>query len=357
MEPASVRHKAPPPPPHTHLAGKVVKKTLEHFGDGYSAAAVEAIDKSTYIDDLLRLAASDEAACDTQQQTQCLLAQGGFHLRKWLSNSAAVMESIPEADRAKEAVLNLGERDAHSCLPTVKTLGVSWHAQSDTFTFRYQQSKQSPTKRSVLSRLSTVFDPRGQIAPFTIRARILFQDLCLLGVGWDEQLPSAEAKKWQAWFGELPALSGVQAPRSFKAPDAAESQLSVHTFVDTSDRAIAVSAYVRAVDATGNVRVTLAMAKAKPAPIRRQTIPQLELRGAVLFIRVSQHLEQAIGLPISQHTFWTDSMNVLGWIRNHSRRYKIDTPISCIVLIWFVALSLSTATPLRSILCCRAYSR
>ncbi|XP_065177011.1 uncharacterized protein LOC135806713 [Sycon ciliatum] len=307
-----------------YLAGKAVKKTLEHFGDGYSAAAVEAIDKSTYVDDLLSSAASDEAACNTQQQTQCLLAQGGFHLRKWLSNSAAVMESIPEADRAKEAVLNLGERDAHSCLTTVKTLGVSWHSQSDTFTFRYQQTKQSPTKRSVLSGLSTVFDPRGQIAPFTIRARILFQDLCLLGVGWDERLPSAETKKWQAWFGELPGLSGVQAPRSFKAPGAPESQLSVHTFVDASDRAIAASAYVRAVDTTGNVRVTLAMAKAKPAPIRRQSIPQLELRGAVLGIRVSQHLEQAIGIPISQHTFWTDSMNVLGWIRNHSRRYKVD---------------------------------
>eukprot|EP00117_Sycon_ciliatum_P015563 scpid105752/ scgid15351/ len=66
------------------------------------------------------------------------------------------------------------------------------------------------------------------------------------------------------------------------------------------------------------------MSKAKPAPVKRQTIPQLELRAAVLGVRVSLLVAEATGIPISEHSFWTDSMNVLGWVQSHSRRYKVD---------------------------------
>ena len=178
------------------------------------------------------------------------------------------------------------------------------------------------TRRSVLSGLASAFDPRGQIAPFTIRARVLLQDTWLLDQAWDDELPPTHARKWREWFDELPDLAAINAPRSFKA--ATESILSVHTFTDASDRAIAAATYIRAEDAAGNVRVTLAMAKAKTAPARRQTIPQLELRGAVLGLRTSSEVGNALDIPVAEHTFWTDSMNVLGWIRSHSRRFKVD---------------------------------
>ena len=179
------------------------------------------------------------------------------------------------------------------------------------------------TRRSVLSGLASAFDPRGQIAPFTIRARVLLlQDTWLLDQAWDDDLPPTHTRKWREWFDELPNLAAINAPRSFKA--ATESILSVHTFTDASDRAIAAATYIRAEDAAGNVRVTLAMAKAKTAPARRQTIPQLELRGAVLGLRTSSEVGNALDIPVAKHTFWTDSMNVLGWIRSHSRRFKVD---------------------------------
>ena len=41
-------------------------------------------------------------------------------------------------------------------------------------------------------------------------------------------------------------------------------------------------------------------------------------------MRVSLLVAEATGIPISEHSFWTDSMNVLGWVQSHSRRYKVD---------------------------------
>ncbi|XP_065182163.1 uncharacterized protein LOC135812873 [Sycon ciliatum] len=305
-----------------YLAGRAVQEVLRRFGPEYPAHTIEALERSRYIDDLLASRPTVADAVKSRLHCQEILAHGGFHLRKWLSNSAEVVESVPVADRAASTVVNVGDH-VHCTLPTTKTLGVTWSAKQDTFTFRFQQPQLSKlTRRSVLSGVATAFDPRGQISPFIIRARVLLQDTWLLGLSWDDELPSTVATKWKAWFGELPALAAIAAPRSFKA--SAASSVSIHTFTDASDRAIAAATYVRAEDSSGAVRVTLAMAKAKTAPTRRQTIPQLELRGAVLGLRISSEVGDALDVPISEHTFWTDSMNVLGWIRSHSRRFKVD---------------------------------
>ena len=215
----------------------------------------------------------------------------------------------------------------HFTLPVVKTLGVSWIAEEDVFTFRYNVPEVIGfTKRSALKGLATVFDPRGLIAPFTIRSRIMFQDAWLLQSEWDDRLPQHENARWTKWFAELPDLQRLKIDRCFKSSDrtADKDQLSVHTFSDASDRAIAAVSYIRAQYPDGYVKISLAMAKAKAAPIRRLTIPQLELRGAVLAVHVRQYVQQALDLPISQHDFWTDSMNVLGWLQSHSRRFKVD---------------------------------
>ena len=309
-----------------YLAGRVVKETVKQFGSVYPPIIGALIDQCMYVDDLLCCAQSESEAITIRKQVQELLAQGGFRIRKWLSSSEAVCLSIPEEDRSMSGALSVGNH-FHAALPAVKTLGISWLVSDDAFTFRFDMPDCSTvTRRSVLSGLSTIFDPRGQIAPFTIRTRVLLQDIWLLDTGWDVELPSEYVRRWSNWCQELSTLATLVVPRCFKDPSlpAVTAKLSVHTFCDASDRAIAAASYIRAEYPEGEVRVTLAMAKAKPAPIRRQTIPQLELRGAVLGLKVSTEVASAVDVPVSRHVLWTDSMNVLGWIRSHSRRFKVD---------------------------------
>ena len=90
-----------------------------------------------YADDLLGSAANDDTAIKLHQEVQGLLHEGSFHLRKWRSNSVAVLESIPKEDRAQNAMMCL-EQKTDSLASTVKALGVAWDASNDTFTFSYQ---------------------------------------------------------------------------------------------------------------------------------------------------------------------------------------------------------------------------
>ena len=309
-----------------YLAGRILKETAYRFGAKYGKVAQEAVEQDFYVDDFLKSVQSVKHATQLRQNVQCLLQHGSFKLRKWRSNSTEVLETIPEEDRSKSAVLCLSNPDDKQHSPG-KTLGVAWDSNNDTFTFLYQNPEISTmTRRKVLSAMASLFDPLGQLSPFTVRGKVLFQSLWILGKSWDEPIPAQEAHQWRQWFSEFPDLSQINAPRCFK--DASRgpelSTTSVHVFTDASEHAVAACCYVRVEYPDGHVRVTLAFAKAKPAPTKKVTIPKLELRGAVLGIRVGSVVGEAMGVPISQMTFWTDSMNVVHWVRAHAKRFKTD---------------------------------
>ena len=283
--------------------------------------------ESLYVDELLTSAPSDSAAIEMRKEVQELLERGSFHLRKWRSNSQEVLKSIPVQDQAADSLLNLDDSSQVTTAPTVKTLGVAWEARSDTFRFVYTSpSHMQFTKRRVLSKMASIYDPRGQISPFTIRARIMFQDVCVSGVSWDEPLPSAHVEKWQRWFSELPELGNINIDRCFKddCRPAEDAQLTVHTFTDASAHATAAASYVRAEYPDGHVKVSLAFGKARTAPQKKVTIPKLELRGAVLGMRISKVVSDALSIPTSKHFYSTDSMNVAYWVRSNAKNFTID---------------------------------
>ena len=283
---------------------------------------------SFYVDDLLGSVANDDTAIKLRQEVQELLHEGSFHLRKWRSKSVAVLESIPKEDRAQNAMMCL-EQKTDSPASTVKALGVAWDASSDTFTFSYQPPDiPQLTKHKVLSKMASVFDPRGQISPFTIRARVAFQELCMTGIGWDELLPPEHDSKWRRWFTELPELSKVQASRCFKDPhqNSSDAQLQLHTFVDANQHVTAAVTDIRAEYPNGHVRVTMAFAWAKTAP-QKITIPKMELKAAVLGVRAASVVGDTLKIENGARFFWSDSMNVIYWTRLHPKNFTSDVAI------------------------------
>ena len=260
----------------------------------------------------------------TQKDLQLMTRKGGFHLRKWLRNSKSVMEAIPEDDRARSNSTVL--ITDHEQLPADmhKALGVAWSPAEDEFTFVYPEPEAVKfTPRGVLSQMCRLFDPRGQLCPFTIRSRVLFQETCIRGTRWDEPLDDDQIRDWKTWFEEFPQLSLIKAKRCFTDVDCNEP-LSLHTFTDASALAYAAVTYARQELPDGTAKTTLAVAKARPAPIRRKTIPMLELQGAVLGARLSQMAGKALDVPADRQHYWTDSMNVLYWIKSPSRKFKVD---------------------------------
>ena len=161
-----------------YLACKALQEVGQRFAPQFKSVG-SMVTECFYVDDLLCSLPSVSEAIKTQRDLQEMLRLGGFHLRKWLSSSKAVVNAIPECDRAPEVTASISDRD-HCSLPSIKMLGIVWSAESDCFTFKFEvPSLLRFTKRDVLSKMASIFDPRGLISPFTIRAKVLFQAVCL----------------------------------------------------------------------------------------------------------------------------------------------------------------------------------
>ena len=74
------------------------------------------------------------------------------------------------------------------------------------------------TRRSVLSVLSSVYDPLGFGVPFLLNGKQILQRLCEQGLKWDEELPKETAAEWIKWKNRLSYLESVHIKRRFIPP-------------------------------------------------------------------------------------------------------------------------------------------
>ena len=51
-----------------------------------------------------------------------------------------------------------------------------------------------PTKRNILTVLAGLYDLLGVVSPVAVYIKILFQELCLEGVGWDDEIDDRKKK-------------------------------------------------------------------------------------------------------------------------------------------------------------------
>ncbi|CAG2206251.1 unnamed protein product [Mytilus edulis] len=72
----------------------------------------------------------------------------------------------------------------------------------------------------------------------------------------------------------------------------------------------------------GKVNCSLILGKSRLAPLKQTTIPRLELSGAVVACKLYEIIRDELEIKIDSVVFWTDSMIVLGYIKNESRRFK-----------------------------------
>jgi len=129
-----------------------------------------------YVDDCLKSVKSRDEAIDLVNELRKLLRRGGFNLTKWICNSRAVLDKIPQTDRAKEVKdLDLSH---DVTVPVERAVGVHWNVERDEFVFKIQVKNKPLTRRRLLSIVSSIYDPLGFTAPFVLAAKIVLQDLC-----------------------------------------------------------------------------------------------------------------------------------------------------------------------------------
>ncbi|XP_065193163.1 uncharacterized protein LOC135824359 [Sycon ciliatum] len=297
------------------LAQYVAQQTAREHAVTHPLAA-DAILASTYMDDTMDSVDCEEDGRKLYRELRELWGMAKMRPRKWISNSATVLADIPTEDRASQIELSSTE------LPAVKTLGVAWKAAEDHFTFHYTAPEfpDGMTKRALLRKIATVFDPLGFISPFIIRAKTLLQDCWIAGTDWDEPAPSEIAESAQQWFSELCHLDEIKVQRCLAA--STDSKIQLHIFSDASSTAYGAVIYARTTRHDGTSACRFIMSKGRVAPTKAVSIPRLELMAAMVGLRAALTTTRVLQLDISTAIFWSDSCTVLQWIRSYSRRFK-----------------------------------
>ena len=310
-------------------ANMAVKQNASDFALDYSQA-VDVVNDSFYVDDGLTGADSPKEAIDLQEQLQALFAKGGFLLRKWNSSDPTVLQHIPPELRDSQCMHLIP--DSHEY---VKTHGIEWNANADHFrlTIADLPPLEDVTKRILVSDIAKTFDALGWFSPSIIKVKILLQQLWESKVDWDDPISTAIRDVWLKWRSELVVLSSKHISRCYFSKETRIVSTELHGFCDASEQAYAAVVYLRMTDTDGNTQIVLVTSKTKVAPIKRLTIPRLELCGTQLLAQLLHHVKQVFNLPLSRVFAWTDSTIVLNWLVGDPRRFKtyVGNRVSCIV--------------------------
>lgn len=253
------------------------------------------------MDDLLTSKDSEGEALQLKKELIAMLKTGGFPLIKWRSNCEAISDAPVDPKLVIQA-------------DSTSVLGTQWNYKTDELQFKVQKRTQPVvlTKRIVTSEAARIFDPQGYVAPIVIRAKMFIQHLWQTEKGWDEALETECETEWKTFCTDVEAIEGIRIPRWLGTSPTTRSQ--IHIFCDASAKAYGAAVYVRS-HIRGEWKSSLLCAKARVAPIKRVTIPRLELCAIELGSKLARRIRDIDTFKDAVVLLWTDSEIALHWIR------------------------------------------
>ena len=320
----------------------LLSSTIRHHVKEYRDSYPEVVDilSNLYADDLSCGAVNTTKAFEIYQLSKEIMLRGGFKLRKWNSNDKGLLDQINAIEHAGKnntkdfhttSVMENDETYSQFAVGNPsssgrgKVLGITWDSNSDKFIFDLKDIIQfarslPPTKRSILKLAAKIFDPLGCLCVFVINLKVFFQHLCFTKLGWDQELVGPERKKFDQLILELEGLESIQIDRCLFQKGKTVERVEIHGFSDASERAHGCVVYMRIVYVTGEIDVRFLAAKSKVNPIKKQSIPRLELLGACLLTNlvdtVRNRLQEELNDKNIEVYYWVDSMSTLCWIKN-----------------------------------------
>ncbi|UYV74135.1 hypothetical protein LAZ67_11002219, partial [Cordylochernes scorpioides] len=272
-----------------------------------------------YVDDLLTGCPTVEDAKGLVQQLIAVLGSGGFVLRKWVSNETSIIEDLPLLLRGKGEVMELNRNESG-----VNVLGIQWDPSYDTLNISCKSGPADiKSKRQIVSAIARIYDPCGWLSPTTVVLKLLLQELWKLKIGWDEDIPAFIQRKLNTFEREMKHFQQVSIPRCILQRNLLISNMQMHGFCDSSELAYSAVCYLRITYENNQIETILLTAKTKVAPIKKITIPRLELCAALMLAQLQSQTTQALPFNINEQFYWTDSKIVLAWITSESKKWQI----------------------------------
>ena len=116
-------------------------------------------------------------------------------------------------------------------------MGITWDAQEDVLKFTGPKTDAGTTMRNISIQAFSVWDPQGRLLPFSIRSKIIPQNLNRMKYKKNYELKEADLREWSKWHKEAGELDGVKVPGALVGEDKIFRKNTLHVLCDASQEA------------------------------------------------------------------------------------------------------------------------
>ena len=172
--------------------------------------------------------------------------------------------------------------------------------------------------------MAQLWDPIGLVSPVTVKIRIDLQELWSSGFNWDDILPNNAQHKWKKNLEVMNYLLSFEFERQLK-PANSRGPPEIHGFCDGGELAYGAVIFLRWKLEDESYKCTPITIKPFVAPLKKKSIPRLELLGCLALTRMYKTCTKALDFAkISEcrKTFWVDSSTVLSWIKTPPKEFR-----------------------------------
>ena len=164
-----------------------------------------------------------------------------------------------------------------------KFLGIPLDTKHDEFviSFRIQNSNEDvATKRELLKKIVSVFDPVGILSPAVVPLKILFQKMCKEGSSWDDDINDECKAVWKKWLLSAQKTPNIVIPRCYLQKEK-PVEFQIIGYCDASEKAYSAVTYLRVTYKNGQLSTQSIAGKTRVSPVKVLTIPRLELMSSL----------------------------------------------------------------------------
>ena len=243
-------------------------------------------------------------------------------MNKWISNNDEVNAVIPED---LKSINKTKQDDVESNAQGSSVLGLQWNVTDDSLQVCRGTNKEveAPiTQRKILSLVSSVFDPIGLFAPFSVHMRCLLKNIWTTnGKPWDNKDEPGEEAEILKWKEQIPIVAKTSIDRRYF--NTLENKIELHVFADASEDTMCAVAYLSLQTKEYSSGLAFVIGKCRVAPMRHLSIPRLQMQAAVMAMRLKEQSVKEHEMKIHSYSFWSDSTTVLQWIDSPYRKQQL----------------------------------
>ena len=287
----------------------ILNHVLKYIADlGNQDDCASMIKNNFFVDNLAKTSNDLVKLTNLYKECSDRLGENHFDLRSCNSNSETLRNIMKNDDRL---ITHTNEHD--------KVLGYNYSTKNDTMSLSgVKVDAKANTHRKILAEIAKIFDPLNFTSPVLVRGKSLLGSLWKqrkTGGTWDKVVSGETQKDWTNLAKDLEGLSSLEFPRAAIDQD---QPADLMVFTDASSSAFGYVMYAKQNDQSNYL-----IAKCKAAPIKKKTLPTLELLGVYLALQgLVSHLNTYKNYNINNVTVAVDSQVALQWVLSELGKCK-----------------------------------